>query len=45
MIGAVQAGVLRGALVTAFHLVPDRTKKDLAPIIGRFLTEAGEAGQ
>ena len=39
------ATALNDALVTPFHLVPDRTKKDLAPIIGRFLTEAGEAGQ
>jgi len=39
------ATALNDALVTPFHLVPDRTKKDLAPIIGRFLTDAGEAGQ
>jgi len=39
------ATALNDALVTPFHLVPDRTKKVLAPIIGRFLTDAGEAGQ
>jgi 5'-methylthioadenosine phosphorylase len=39
------ATALNDALVTPFHLVPDRTKKVLAPIIGRFLTDAGEAGE
>jgi 5'-methylthioadenosine phosphorylase len=33
---------LNDALVTPFHLVPDRTKKVLAPIIGRFLTGTDE---
>jgi 5'-methylthioadenosine phosphorylase len=36
---------LSDALVTPFHLVPDRTKKALAPIIGRFLTGTGEGYQ
>lgn len=39
------ATALDNALVTPFHLVPDQTKRDLAPIIGRFLTGAGEGGR
>jgi 5'-methylthioadenosine phosphorylase len=39
------ATALDNALVTPFHLVPDRTKKDLAPIIGRFLTGTGEGSR
>jgi 5'-methylthioadenosine phosphorylase len=35
------ATALDRALVTPFHLVPDQTKKALAPIIGRFLTGTG----
>lgn len=34
------ACALDNALVTPLHLVPDQTKSDLAPIIGRFLAEA-----
>ncbi len=34
------ASALDNALVTPLHLVPDQTKSDLAPIIGRFLGEA-----
>ena len=39
--GCLCASALDNALVTPFHLVPDRTKRDLAPIIGRFLTGSG----
>ena len=35
------ASALDNALVTPFHLVPAQTKRDLAPIIGRFLTGTG----
>jgi 5'-methylthioadenosine phosphorylase len=35
------ASALDNALVTPFHLVPDRTKDALEPIIGRFLKDAG----
>jgi len=31
------AGVLRDALVTPWHLVPENTKQKLAPIIGKYL--------
>jgi len=36
------ASALDSALVTPFDLVPDQTKKGLAPIIGRFLARTGE---
>jgi 5'-methylthioadenosine phosphorylase len=39
------AAALDDALVTPFHLVPERTKQVLAPIIGRFLAGAGESAQ
>ena len=39
------ASALDSALVTPFHLVPAQTKKDLAPIIGRFLTDTGQGPQ
>jgi len=35
------ASALDNALVTPLRLVPDQTKKALAPIIGRFLVDAG----
>jgi 5'-methylthioadenosine phosphorylase len=39
------ATALNDALVTPFHLVPERTKHVLAPIIGRFLAGAGGSPQ
>jgi 5'-methylthioadenosine phosphorylase len=39
------AGALSAALVTPPHLVPEEVKKDLAPIIGRYMPSGGRGGK